>query len=188
MRPCAQALLPSSPVVPQLCHAPGCRPCAPRTLLRLACCAQVLAGAGCPESGAAAQWQQSHAHAAARRVQDEAAHVPAVQEQPAQAGQRQGAALRGPSAAGEQWTSASRWAAFQSCSGKPRGLGSGLLRACAAQPGSLKHADYAHAQLEGLSVRQTSDERAAPLGSTRWGGMTHHTQACADVAFTTAVD
>lgn len=87
--------------------------------------AQVRTDAVSAEVDAAALSRQPQAHAAAHSAQDDAAHAPAVQERPAQAGQRQGGGLGGPSAAGERSASASRWAAFQSCSGEVQGVGPG---------------------------------------------------------------
>lgn len=111
--------------------------------------AQGLTDAGSAGPDAAALGQQPLAHAIAQSVRDKAAH--AWQEQPAQAGQRQGGGLGGPSAAGERSVSASRWAAFQSCGGAAQICGpvSGLQRGWAAQPGPPEGADYAFSELEG---------------------------------------
>ena len=149
---------------------------------------QELTGAGSVGSDAADQGQQKQAHAAARSMHDEAAHASAMQEQPAQAVQRQGGALGGPSASGQRSASASRWAAFHSCSGKVQGVGPGLQRASATQHGPPERADDAHSELEGLSMQRAGEVRAAPVTATRWDGVAHHAQARADVAFTTAVD
>ena len=150
-------------------------------------CTVAIAGASAG-ADAAALGTHLRAHAGAHSVQGGASHAPAAREQ---AAQQEGEALGSHCAAGERAASESRWATFQSCSGKAQGLGSGLQRACADAPGPAECADAdraSHSELEGLSVRRKSSMHAAGLRSTRWGGATHHAQACADAAFTTAVD
>ena len=149
---------------------------------------QELARAVSAEADAAALAQHPQAHAGAHSAQSGAAHAPAVREQPAQAGLRQGGALRFPSAAGEHAASASRWAAFQSCGRRTQALGSGVQQANAAQSEPMECAIRAYSALDRLSGPRPGGMRAAPLGSTRWGGVARHAQACADAAFTTAVD